>query len=166
MNRSWAYGLLVACLMIGSCGGSDDGASERGQTSASPSPSVTFDSATALIDTDKGSVLIDVEVAETGRQRELGLMNRESLPQDAGMVFVFFEPTTGGFWMKNTLIPLSIAFFDVNGKILKILDMEPCTKDPCEVYDPGVTYMGALEVNQGAFERWDVEEGDFIQLNR
>jgi uncharacterized protein len=166
MNRRLVYGLLVGCLMIGSCGGSDDGASQRGQAPASPSPSATFDSATALIDTDEGSVLIDVEVAETDRQREVGLMNRESLPQDAGMVFVFFEPTTGGFWMKNTLLPLSIAFFDVDGKILEILDMEPCTNDPCEVYDPGVTYMGALEVNQGAFERWNVEEGDFIQLNR
>jgi uncharacterized membrane protein (UPF0127 family) len=166
MNRSLFYGVVVACLMIGSCGGNDDGGEQRGQTATSPSPSATFDSATALIDTDEGSVLIDVEVAETERQRELGLMNRESLPKDAGMVFVFFEPTTGGFWMKNTLIPLSIAFFDVDGKILEILDMEPCTRDPCEVYDPGVTYMGALEVNKGAFDRWNVEEGDFIQLNR
>jgi uncharacterized membrane protein (UPF0127 family) len=153
-------------MLIGSCGGNDDGAEQRGERAASPSPSVTFDNATALIDTDEGSVLIDVEVAETDRQREVGLMNRESLRTDAGMVFVFFEPTTGGFWMKNTLIPLSIAFFDVDGKILEILDMEPCTKDPCEVYDPGVTYMGALEVNRGAFERWSVEEGDLIQLNR
>jgi uncharacterized membrane protein (UPF0127 family) len=166
MKRGMACGVLLACLMIGSCGENDDPAAGPRETQASPSPSVTFDTATALIDTDEGSVLIDVEVAETDRQREVGLMNRESLPKDAGMVFVFFEPESGGFWMKNTLIPLSIAFFDVDGKILEILDMEPCTKDPCEIYDPGVSYMGALEVNQGAFDRWNVEEGDFIQLNR
>jgi uncharacterized membrane protein (UPF0127 family) len=166
MNRGVVCAGLIVCLIIGSCGGSDDAPEQRARTAATPSPSPTFDSATALIDTGEESVLIDVEVAETERQRQLGLMNRKSLQEDAGMVFVFFEPTTGGFWMKNTLIPLSIAFFDVDGKILEILDMEPCTKDPCEIYDPGVTYMGALEVNQGAFDRWNVEEGDFIQLNR
>jgi uncharacterized membrane protein (UPF0127 family) len=166
MNRSVVCAGLIACLIFGSCGGRDGTREQRAQTAPTPSPSATFDSATALIDTGEESVLIDVEVAETERQRQLGLMNRESLPKDAGMVFVFFEPTTGGFWMKNTLIPLSIAFFDVDGRILEILDMEPCTKDPCEIYDPGVTYMGALEVNQGAFDRWNVEEGDFIQLNR
>jgi uncharacterized membrane protein (UPF0127 family) len=66
--------------------------------------------------------------------------------------------------MKNTLIPLSIAFYDVDGTILRILDMEPCRSDPCRVYDPGVRYAGALEVNQGAFERWGVREGDRLEL--
>ena len=62
--------------------------------------------------------------------------------------------------MKDTLIPLSIAFADADGMIVSILDMEPCETDPCEIYDPGVTYRSALEVNQGAFSRWGVEEGD------
>lgn len=166
MSRPFTIGLVVACLVMAACGNDGDSEPQTRGTRASPSPSVTFDTATVLIDTDEGSVLIDAEVAETDRQRELGLMHRESLPRDAGMVFIFFEPQQGGFWMKNTLIPLSIAFFDVDGKILEILDMEPCRQDPCEIYDPGVSYMGALEVNQGAFDRWNVEEGDFIQLNR
>jgi hypothetical protein len=93
-------------------------------------------------------------------------MHRESLDDDAGMIFMFFEEQQGGFWMKNTLIPLSIAFFDANGEILRIMDMRPCEADPCPVYDPEVTYMGALEVNQGAFDRWGVEEGDTILLNQ
>jgi uncharacterized membrane protein (UPF0127 family) len=119
-----------------------------------------------LLDTDEGSQLIDVEVADTPELRQLGLMHRESLDEEAGMVFVFFEEQQGGFWMKNTLIPLSIAFFDGQGEILKILDMEPCEEDPCPIYDPGTTYMGALEVNQGAFDRWGVEEGDSVILNQ
>jgi hypothetical protein len=61
--------------------------------------------------------------------------------------------------MKNTLIPLSIAFFDRQGVILRILDMEPCRADPCPVYYPGVVYQGALEVNQGWFRRRGLKEG-------
>ena len=91
-------------------------------------------------------------------------MSREFIPDDAGMIFLFDEPTTSGFWMKDTLIPLSIAFADADGRILRILDMEPCEADPCEIYDPGVPYWSALEVNQGAFVRWGVEEGDRLTL--
>ena len=125
-----------------------------------------FATATVLIETDDGSKLLTVEVAENAEQRQLGLMHRKSLGADRGMVFVFFTPTSGGFWMKNTLIPLSIAYFDVDGKILRIMDMDPCRRDPCETFNPGVEYMGALEVNQGAFEQWGVEEGDVINLTR
>ena len=81
------------------------------------------------------------------------------------MVFIFFEKHLGGFWMKNTLIPLSIAFFDQDGEILEILDMDPCEKDPCPTYDPGVPYWGALEVNKGAFDEWGVSAGDTIRMN-
>ena len=93
-------------------------------------------------------------------------MHRESLPEDAGMIFLFEEEITGGFWMKNTLIPLSIAFVGADGEILRILDMEPCAADPCEIYDPGVAYASALEVNQGAFASWGVEEGDLLTLEQ
>ena len=109
-------------------------------------------------------MLVHVEVAQTDEQRQQGLMFRESLADDSGMVFMFFEEHSGGFWMKNTRIPLSIAFFDENGIILEILDMDPCTEDPCEIYDPGVSYYGALEVNQGMFDEWGVEKGDHITL--
>jgi uncharacterized membrane protein (UPF0127 family) len=80
------------------------------------------------------------------------------------MLFEFDGDSTGGFWMKDTLIPLSIAFADADGTILRILDMEPCTAEPCRIYDPGVAYRRALEVNQGAFERWGVAEGDRLTL--
>ena len=140
-------------------------ASTEAQTAGpQPLPTPSFAPARMLIDTQEGSVIIDVEKAETPEQRAFGLMFRESLPEDAGMVFLFFEEHTGGFYMKNTLIPLSIAFFDGEGFIVKILDMEPCEADPCEIYDPGVPYEGALEVNQGAFDEWGVKEGDRITV--
>jgi uncharacterized protein len=140
-------------------------ACDYGNGDAGAEPGPTFEPATAIIETDDGPVMVSVEVAATEKERARGLMERESLDEDSGMLFVFFEPTAGGFWMKNTLIPLSIAFFDHDGKILKILDMTPCKKDPCKIYDPGVEYHGALEVNRGAFDEWGVEEGDVIESN-
>ena len=118
-----------------------------------------------LIETAGGDeVVVAVEVADSAEERQVGLMGRESLPDDAGMIFLFDEDTSGGFWMKDTLIPLSIAFADADGTIVSVLDMEPCEADPCEIYDPGVPYRSALEVNQGAFSRWGVEEGDRLTL--
>lgn len=131
-----------------------------------PPGAPTFGSGRALIDTDEDSVLIDVEIAQTDEQRAFGLMKRTDLPDDHGMVFLFFEEHVGGFWMKDTLIPLSIAFFDVDGNIVRIMEMEPCEADPCQVYDPGVGYYGALEVEQGAFEEWGVEKGDHIEITQ
>ena len=131
-----------------------------------PSPSPSFPAARGLIDTGEDSVLVDLIVAEDEESQQFGLMHRESFPENCGMAFLFFEEKSGGFWMKNTLIPLSIAFFDTDGKILAILDMEPCEADPCDIYDPGVSYSGALEVNQGQFEEWGVEVGDEINITR
>lgn len=152
---------VALCLaLFAACGGND-------RTTADPGPSLSpdFRTGTVIIETDDGAVMVEVEVADTDEQQQLGLMHRESLPADAGMVFLFFDDRQGGFWMKNTLIPLSIAYFDRTGNILKIMDMEPCEVDPCETYEPGVAYRGALEVNQGAFEEWGVEVGDRLRVS-
>ena len=107
---------------------------------------------------------VAVEIADTPAEREQGLMGRTTLAADAGMVFVFPEDHRGPFWMKDTLIPLSIAFYAADGRILKILDMEPCKADPCPLYDPGVSYRGAFEVNKGAFAGWGISEGDRLRI--
>jgi uncharacterized protein len=161
-------GIIVAlALVLGGCGGYGSEASTGPSSGkASPSPRPTFDSSTAIVRGDEGSVLIKVEVADSAEQRSRGLMFRDSLPADGGMVFLFFEPTRGGFWMKNTKIPLSIAFFGEDGEIVDILDMEPCRADPCPVYTPETSYFGALEVNQGAFEKWGISEGDVVRMNQ
>jgi uncharacterized protein len=129
-----------------------------------PSQAPGLPRGTALIDTGAGEVVVDVEIASTGPQRERGLMHRTSLPPDAGMVFRFPEATSGGFWMKSTLIPLDIAFYDAGGTILRIMQMKPCAADPCPVYAPGVRYRGALEVNAGSFRRWGVAVGDRVAV--
>jgi uncharacterized membrane protein (UPF0127 family) len=122
-----------------------------------------FGRGTALIEHGEDSVIVNVEVAETDEQRQFGLMFEEELESDSGMVFIFFEEHTGGFYMKNTFLPLSIAYFDVDGKIVKIVDMDPCITDST-LYDPGAPYQGALEVNQGKFEEWGVSKGDVINI--
>lgn len=167
--------VVAGVLLLGACASADppeDRAvppSKRAPVEATvpvPSPSPTFGFANAVIETDGEPVLLTVEMAETDEQRGFGLMFRRSLPEDRGMAFIFFEEHSGGFFMKNTLIPLSIAFFDVDGEILSILDMEPCREEPCKIYDPGVPYYGALEVNQGFFDRHGVTEGDIISISR
>ncbi len=123
-----------------------------------------FPRAKATIDTGARTIRIDVELADSPQQQALGLMHRRTLAREAGMLFRFERPTTGGFWMRNTLIPLSIAFLDGRGRILRILDMTPCRVDPCTVYSPGVAYRSALEVNRGAFGRWGAGRGDTVKL--
>jgi uncharacterized membrane protein (UPF0127 family) len=85
------------------------------------------------------------ELALTSDRRALGLMHRRKAPAD-GMLFVFPGDTTGGFWMKNTLVPLAIVFFDARGKQVRRLSMKPCRRDPCPIYSPGRRYRYALEL--------------------
>jgi uncharacterized membrane protein (UPF0127 family) len=91
---------------------------------------------------------ITAEVASTPEERATGLMNRFSMPRDNGMLFVFQRPEPLGFWMKNTYIPLSIAFLDSDGRILNIEDMAPQTEITHWSRGPG---LYALEMRKGWF---------------
>ena len=124
-----------------------------------------FDIATVVLSTDDVRHDVPVYVADTPSLRQRGLMGWESLPEGAGMVFVFGSERRGGFWMLDTLIPLSIAFADGGGEIVAILDMDPCEQEPCPSYDPDVAYRYALEVNQGHFDELDVEPGWTLELS-
>jgi uncharacterized membrane protein (UPF0127 family) len=127
---------------------------------------LAFPRGTAIIQTSHANVRVHVEIAQTQRARTTGLMRRRTLAPDAGMLFVFPRNTRGSFWMKDTLLPLSIAFYSASGRILRILDMTPCRTAPCRLYNPRIAYRGALEVNRGAFRRWNVTAGDRITLAR
>ena len=107
---------------------------------------------------------IRVEDAFTPEARARGLMFRREVPPRSGMVFRYQVDNSGGYWMKNTLVPLSIAFFARNGKVLRILDMAPCRQEPCRSYDPGVSYRGALEVNKGFFDHIGLTRGWRVEL--
>ncbi|HEX2030143.1 MAG TPA: DUF192 domain-containing protein [Actinomycetota bacterium] len=164
--RRRALGLLLAALVLAGCGEqapapADGPGAGDGATSQRDLPVGTL-----VIRTDDGPVRIEVEIAETPEQKARGLMGRRSLPEDAGMVFLEEQPVSTSFWMKDTLIPLSIAFWGPDGEIRRILDMEPCREEPCPLYDPETSWVGAVEVNQGFFREHGVEEGDTVELRR
>jgi uncharacterized protein len=102
---------------------------------------------------------LKVEVASSEEQRMQGLMFRKQLGRNDGMLFVFDEPAYHAMWMKNTLIPLSVAFIDRNGEILNILDMEPQTLDTHMAAGPA---MYAIETNKGWFAEKKVKAGDKV----
>jgi uncharacterized protein len=119
-----------------------------------------------VIHTSRGPVDLHVEVADTQPERARGLMGRSSLGADDGMAFLWTSPVEETFWMKDTTIPLSIAFWDSRDRIVRILDMAPCRHDSCPTYDAGVSYVGAVEVNRGFFDAHGVRVGDRVTLVR
>ncbi|MCA1716362.1 MAG: DUF192 domain-containing protein [Actinobacteria bacterium] len=104
-----------------------------------------------------------VEIADTDAERQTGLMRRTVLPEDAGMLFVFEGEQTLSFWMRDTLIPLSIAYIDAEGRIVDIQDMQPLDDIPPHYVSAGPAQY-ALEVNQGFFEERGVTVGDTVEL--
>ncbi len=102
----------------------------------------------ATIQLDRAELL--VAVAETAAQRRQGLMNVSDLLDIDGMLFAFDADTSGGFWMKDTLLPLDIAFFDSDGAFVDGFVMEPCTTDDCPTYFPDGPYRYALEMVEGS----------------
>jgi uncharacterized protein len=163
--------LLAAAvgLFAGACG--LEPPSETTIASATPPSSpdavvscCAFAQGAVEIETDAGVVSFAVELARTEEERRRGLMFREELADDAGMLLVYEEPTTVGIWMKDTLLPLDVAFFDAGGRIVEIVELSPCEADPCPVYRPELAYVGALEVNAGTLRRLGVAIGDRVSV--
>jgi uncharacterized membrane protein (UPF0127 family) len=151
--------ILTACA-----GGTPvDGISSPHSPSSRPGAG-RYGQATLIIRGSQGEVRVRVEVADTPEEQARGLMFRDQLPPDAGMVFIHEESGPGTFWMKDTRIPLSLAVWGPEGRILAILNMEPCRTESCPSYDPGVAWIGAVEVNQGFFEDSGVEVGDSVRI--
>lgn len=150
--------VLLSVALTAAC--SDDGGD------AAPAAGPSFPFATVLLDNGDESTLVTVQVAETRDQQAEGLTGRSTLPEDEGMVFVYFDERDDPIQTDDVPIPLSVAFFDASGTIVGIVDTEPCADDPCPDYDPGAEYMGVLQVNRGMFDEWDISEGDHLQLTR
>jgi uncharacterized protein len=103
---------------------------------------------------------LDVEIAKTAAQHAKGLRFRQTLPENAGMLFVFPAPQRVAFWMKDASIPLSIAFVQSDGKIVQIRRMQPFDETPVPSLSTAISY--ALLVNQGWFERHGISAGTII----
>jgi uncharacterized membrane protein (UPF0127 family) len=119
---------------------------------------------TLVIDASGGKkVEVQVEVADDLAEQAKGLMDRTTLGKNRGMLFVYPEERRLSFWMKNTLIPLSIAFIDSEKRIIDIQDMKPLDDEPPS-YVSAEPAQYALEVNQGFFEKRSVKVGDHVEL--
>lgn len=107
----------------------------------------------------------NVEIADTPEERARGLMSRESLNQDNGMLFIFEAEAEYCFWMKNTLISLDIIWLDENKKVVFIKhNAEPCQADPCETFGPGEKAKYVLEINSGLAKGLELEKGDYLEF--
>ena len=148
---------FVLSILLGvavACGGAAD--NDGGDTEG------RFATATiTLVDGAGQRTELTVEIARTPAQLSRGLMFRKELPEERGMIFVFESETKAGFWMKDTKIPLSIAFIANDGTIMETQEMKPLSAD---LHVPARPYRYALEVSQGWFERHDLGFGDRVEI--
>jgi uncharacterized membrane protein (UPF0127 family) len=187
LKRALRIALLIApALALLACGTNRSGSRLPGPsdrvsttsvaTNSPPSPSasapatpqggadlrvIRFDTASG------GQALLSVEVESTDAERQRGLMGVTSLPENQGQLFVFQDIAPNqdvmiGFWMKDTLIPLSLAFISANGYVEQIVDMQPQTLD---VHTAQQSYRYAVEANQGWFARHGVTPGARVDLS-
>ncbi len=167
--------LLALLLLVAGCGGEESTAPEENEpatTSTAPDeatqstavPSASDGSTTlAIINSDGTRTEVEAEIADEAAEQQRGLMERTELAENAGMLFVFEREQTRSFWMRNTLIPLSIAYIDSEGRIVDIQDMEPLDDVPPN-YVSAEPARYALEVNQGFFAERGVEVGNEVEL--
>jgi uncharacterized protein len=166
--------VLVLVLLLAGCNGPqadpDTGSQgtprSSGTTAAGKEETTSGPSGpnTLVIDASGGKeVLVRVEVADDLAEQAKGLMDRTALGENRGMLFVYPEERALSFWMKNTLIPLSIAFIDSQRRIIDIQDMKPLDDKPPH-YVSAEPAQYALEVNRGFFEQRGVKIGDHVEL--
>jgi uncharacterized membrane protein (UPF0127 family) len=154
--------LIIAILLLAlaGCGGSSGSEASGGESTGAATASGLR---TLTIDSRGEQVEVRVEIADSPDELARGLMGRTALGEDRGMLFVFPDEEVRSFWMKNTLIPLSIAYMDSEGRIVDLQDMEPLDdEEPHYVSAEPARY--ALEVNQGFFDERGVKVGDRAEL--
>jgi len=144
-NRfSPTIGVVLACVSLGAC------------TARATGPGVEL----------KGRHF-GIEIAETEASRERGLMFRDSMPADHGMLFLFDDQAVRTFWMKNTYIPLDILYFDQNYKLVSVQQrVPPCRSEPCAVYPSEGPAQYVLELNAGIADKLGVRPGDALTVRR
>ena len=168
--------LFTFLLLIAGCGGGESSAPEESDPANSTAPTQTTAEATqkttmaaapdesttiAITDAFGNRTEVDVEIADDEAEQRRGLMERTELAENAGMLFVFDREAPRSFWMRNTLIPLSIAYIASDGRIVDIQDMQPLDETSHPSAEPA---QYALEVNQGFFAERGIEVGNVVEI--
>lgn len=157
-HRITVLSALLAIPVLAGCG--EAGGTSGGVSTDQPVPIVVGQEVrTAQIRI--GGIEVTAEIADNEELRAKGLMNRDSLAENHGMLFVYGAAQVRSFWMRNTRIPLDIAFIDANGVIINIEQMEPQSDE--NYYSQG-PMMYALEMDQGWFEANGVGPGDRLEF--
>ena len=158
-----ALGLIGLAVALAACSGGRGEAATGDSAPQSGLPVLWFTNAQAQ------SAALRVEVADDPQEQTCGLMWRTEMPADQGMLFVFTYDYFGGFWNKNTLIPLSVAYVAGDGTIVDIVEMEairegeePTIQQPRLVAERPVRFV--IEVNQGWFARHQIANGDRVNV--
>lgn len=121
-------------------------------------PSVIFDT--------NPSTKFDIEIASKEEDMTKGLMFRESMLAEHGMLFVFESTRPLSFWMKNTLIPLDMIFMDENMTVIHIANAVPCKADPCDIYNSTSPGKYVLEINSGVAKQKGIVAGTKMELSQ
>ncbi|HEX4439759.1 MAG TPA: DUF192 domain-containing protein [Thermoanaerobaculia bacterium] len=164
-RRARSVAALFAALAATASCGAGSGATVPAPT---PSPAAAAPAASASgprITMPSGAVY-RLELALTPEDQAQGLMYRESLPPNAGMLFVFDQPAPHHFWMKNTMIPLDMIWMDDAGKVLYVsADTPPCKADPCATYGPDSAAKQVLEIAGGKAKEEKVAVGSVLRID-
>lgn len=191
MSRVGLAGLVVAVL-LGGCGDDSDTAVDAGvaSTTEADEPSGTdasagpaegdtdiacpapdgdlerFGSALVATSADDGTELC-VLLADTEELRQRGLMEVSDLGPFDGMLFAYADTSTGGYWMRDTPMPLSIAWISPDGEVVATADMDPCldTEATCPTHAPGAAYLWAVEVPQGGLAEVGLDDGAAVDVS-
>jgi uncharacterized membrane protein (UPF0127 family) len=171
-----ALGICLILLLLAGCGaGSADGsatttgsseprtAASGGESTGAADPHEQELRTVTIAASGGEEVEVRVEIADDAFERARGLMERTALAEDRGMLFVYPKEERLSFWMRNTLIPLSIAFIDSEGRIVDIQNMKPLDDEPPH-YVSSEPARYALEVNRGFFRERGVKVGDRAEL--
>jgi len=150
-SAQWFIGIVCAIIL--------------GLLAMTLAPSVSMETVT-LTGRQETRITVDVEIADTPAERERGLMHRTALSGGTGMLFVFEQEQPLSFWMKDTLIPLDIVFFDADGSFVSSASMVPCTADPCTIYASSEPAAMALEVPSGFIKTYMVGRGWHLKRGR
>jgi uncharacterized protein len=162
--------VLVVALLLGGCASASDSSSDSGSGATvttvverTPPPGLEAlgEVEVRIVEGPDGEpIVICVLVADTEAERQRGLMEVTDLGGYDGMLFLFDTDSEGGFWMKDTLLPLSIAYLDADGAVVSTADMDPCPDGTaCPSYAAAGPYRMALEVEQGGLAPLGLTEG-------
>ena len=119
-----------------------------------------------VFDSGKNGVHVNIEIADTFDERQSGLMFRDHLDENDGMLFIFDEEGYYPFWMKNTLIPLDMIWISEDLRVVDILHANPCKQDPCKSYKPSGNAKYVVEVNQNFTTKNNINIGDKLRILR